>query len=70
MFFYFLKLVQNSGFYDGSKKVYETPPPPVSLMSKFCHNGAPLSVPFHFIPPLAYDHDPVKVLRGLKKAFD
>jgi hypothetical protein len=26
MFFHFLKLVLNSGFYDGSKKVYETPP--------------------------------------------
>jgi hypothetical protein len=26
MFFYFLKLIQSSGFIDGSKKVYETPP--------------------------------------------
>jgi hypothetical protein len=26
MFFYFLKLVLNSGFYDGSKKVNKTPP--------------------------------------------
>jgi hypothetical protein len=26
VFFYFLKLVLNSGFNDGSKKVYETPP--------------------------------------------
>jgi hypothetical protein len=26
MRFYFLKLVLNSGFYDGSKKVYETTP--------------------------------------------